>query len=74
MIQPFGILCSANDVQLKADLYDLIMAEISTWAPRDETHARFLEEELRLAVLRLFRHETGKRPLISVTVTGLEKG
>ncbi|MCH8323086.1 MAG: ribonuclease J [Proteobacteria bacterium] len=74
VIQPFGILCSANDVQLKLDLYDLIMAEISTWAPRDETHARFLEEELRLAVLRLFRHETGKRPLISVTVTGLEKG
>ena len=74
VVQPFGILCSANDVQLKADLYDLIMAEISTWAPKDEQHAHFLEEELRLAVLKLFRHETGKRPLISVTVTGLEKG
>jgi ribonuclease J len=74
VIQPFGILCSANDAQLKVNLYDLIMAEISTWAPKDEQHARFLEEELRLAVLRFFRHETGKRPLISVTVTGLEKG
>ncbi len=72
VIQPFGILCSANDAQLKVNLYDLVMAEISTWAPKDEQHARFLEEELRLAVLRLFRHETGKRPLISVRVTGLD--
>jgi len=72
VIHPFGILCSANDVQLKADLYDLIMAEISTWGPKRKKEAHFLEEELRLACLRLFRHETGKRPLISVRVTGLD--
>ena len=70
VVQAFGILCSANDVELREHLNQLIAAEISTWAPKSKGDARHLEEELRLAVLKLFRHETGKRPLVSVRVAG----
>jgi len=73
VIQPFGLLCHDNDKELKLDLYTLIMDKISGWKPAIPASAEVREEDLRLAVLKLFRHETGKRPLISVRITGLLK-
>jgi len=71
VIQAFGILCSDNDLELKSQLYGLIKDETRGWSPKTEARSEALEEELRLAILRLFRHETGKRPLISVRITGI---
>lgn len=71
VIQAFGILCSDNDIELKARVYELIKAETGDWRVKTESVAEVRQEELRLAVLRLFRHETGKRPLISVRVSGI---
>lgn len=73
VLHAFGILDIENDEQLRAHLDQLILAEVSLWAPKSQAQARDLEEELRLAVLRLFRHETGKRPLVSVRAAGLEE-
>jgi ribonuclease J len=71
-IHAFGILDIEEDAELKRHVQELIVAEIETWRPANARDAENLEEELRLALLRLFRHETGKRPLVSVKVTGFE--
>lgn len=71
VIQAFGILCSDNDIELKAEVYELIKAQTRDWQVKTSSVAEARQEELRLAILRLFRHETGKRPLISVRVTGI---
>lgn len=70
-IHAFGILCSDNDNELKARLYEVIKEKTAKWRPKKARRARALEEELRLAILRFFRHETGKRPLVSVRLLGL---
>lgn len=71
VIHAFGILCSDNDIELKAEVYDLIKTETRDWRIKTMSVAEARQEELRLAILRTFRHEAGKRPLISVRVTGI---
>lgn len=73
-IHAFGILDIEEDATLKRRVHELVLAEVRSWTPKNSRDAENLEEELRLALLRLFRHETGKRPLVSVKVTGFEGG
>lgn len=71
VIQAFGILCSEEDQALKEELYYMIKDATRHWRVKDAKHAARYEEELRLAILRLFRHETEKRPLTSVRLAGV---
>lgn len=69
IVHTFGLLQSDYNPILLKSCRTLILRETDKWRPRSSHDIESKEETLRLLLLRLFRRQTGKRPLVSVKIS-----
>lgn len=73
IVHAFGLLPNNHDLILLESCRMLILREIDQWHPRNTHDIERKEEAVRLSLLHFLRHETGKRPLVSVKISASPK-